>query len=136
MANTITPAFSIVTQPLRDMWGKSTGKIAAFITGRYGANLFQVEARTATEAKSELIQAIAERLEDGERPSYVVCGDGKTILCVFRTLAGWEYEIIDGSRSIPCGCLLNCQTRKEALATAVHHADGSFNGTINILRSL
>ncbi len=134
MANTtVTPAYSIETGKVRSMFGKTTGKVYAMLTGRFGENLAQVEGMSASDARAEMLKTVGEMVTEN-RPTYLVCGDGKTTLIVFRSFGGWEYEIVDADRTYPTGCLMSCDTRKQAVGQAIAHAERSYGGVLRQLR--
>lgn len=124
--------YAIVTAPGRTMFGKRTGSIVASLTGEYGSDVASAAGPTATNAKAALVRHLAQLCEE-PRPSYLFCGDG-TVLVVFRTFSGWEYEIVSAERTAPCGCLMNVATRDQAIAAAVSHADQSYGGVVRRLR--
>lgn len=127
-----TPAHAIVTTPGRTMFGKRTGSMVASLTGEYGSDVASAAGPTATDAKAALVRHLAQLCEE-PRPSYLFCGDG-TVLVVFRTFSGWEYEIVSAERTTPCGCLLNVATRDQAIASAMSHAEQSYGGVVRRLR--
>lgn len=133
MADTV-PAFAIVTRPSRTMFAKRTGKHTAALTGRYGTDIVTTEADSASAAKAELIEQLAILAEHDIRQTYVFCGDGETVLHVYRTFNGWAYNIVSAKRTMASGCHMNCETRKQAEEQAIAHADQSFGGTVQIIR--
>lgn len=129
---TVPPAYAVVTTPERTMFGKRTGAIVATLTGEYGSEVARAAGPTATDAKTALMRQLAQ-LCDEPRPTYLFCGDG-TVLVVFRTFTGWEYEMVSAERTYPCGCLMNVTTRAQAVAAAASHADQSYGGVVRQLR--
>lgn len=131
-AEKTTSAYAIVTTPERSMFGKRTGAIVATLTGAYGSEVARATGSTATDAKAALVRQVAQLCEE-PRPTYLFCGDG-TVLVVFRTFNGWEYEIVSAERTYPSGCLMTVTTRAQAVAAAVSHAEQSYGGVVRQLR--
>lgn len=127
-----TAAYAVVTTPERSMFGKRTGAIVATLTGAYGSEVARATGSTATDAKAALVRQVAQLCEE-PRPTYLFCGDG-TVLVVFRTFNGWEYEIVSAARTYPSGCLMMVTTRAQAVAAAVSHAEQSYGGVVRQLR--
>lgn len=116
------------------MFGKRTSKFIASITGRYGSDVATMEGTTAADAKTELLKALAILAEHDIKRTYVFCGDGETVLHVYRTFNGWAYDITSAKRTTSTGCHMNCETRKQAEDQAIAHADQSYGGSIQVIR--
>lgn len=130
----VVPAYSIIVEDVRTMFGKRSGQKRAQLTGRYGSTVAEATDISASGAKSALLEKLADLCEQ-PRPSYVFCGDGETVLVVFKTLDGWEYDIVSSKRTMASGCCMSGpRTRKEAVQRAIEHADQSFGGTLNVIR--
>lgn len=126
-------SYTIEAREERTMFGKRTGKKTAVLLGACGQDVAQTTDVSAQAAKRELLKGCAEMIKE-ERPSYIFCGDGTTVLTVFRAFGGWEYEILDATRTYPAGCMMNVETRQEAVKQACAHADQSYGGVLRVLR--
>lgn len=96
----------------------------------YSASLGPFEARGETpgEARAALAAAVAWFGENLYKRRYVHCVDG-TVLALFATPHGWEYEITDPSRGHPCSVMLGHRAHSDALEAVVKHA-AAYGGAV------
>ena len=109
----------ITTTANKIMFGKRTGK--------HTANLgdFTAEGTTATEAKTALLQQIA----DFRPTKYVIGTVAGDVFVVTRSLNGYmEYAICGKGRNYGSGCLMATTDTKTAVEAARRHAESSFDG--------
>lgn len=82
---------------------------------------FEGAGATSAEARASLSEAIKWFGDNIYKRRYVHCVDG-TVLALFATPHGWEYEITDPSRGYPCSVMLGRRPHGEAVAAVLEHA--------------
>lgn len=110
---------NIIVSANKTMFGKRTGK--------HTANLgdFHAEGTTATEAKTVLLQQIA----DYRLTKFILCSIAGDVFIITRGLSGqMEYAICGNGRTYASGCLMNTNDAKTAIEAARKHIVDSFGG--------
>ena len=105
----------------KTMFGKRTGKHTAEL------GQFSAEGKTATEAKTALLAAIA----DYRFTRYAIgCASGDTFIVSRSPTGQMEYAICGPGRPFGSSCLMSTKDAKYAIESALAHARQSFGGII------
>ncbi len=129
-----TPAYAVLAAANRNIFGKRSEGFRGVLTGRYGSPVVEVNAPTMVQAKKDVLETVAECVDQINAITIAFCGDGETVLILRRGLYGWAYDITGPKRTTRTGCLMSTQDRTEAERSMLAHADQSYGGTLQVVR--